>query len=57
MDWLDELVARVYLERKARVNKSQIIRAVLDAVAASGMDLSDCGSEAEIRVALTVSRK
>ena len=50
--FLDELAAIIRVQNGAVVSRAQLIGAVVDAVAASGIDLTLAGSEAEMKAIL-----
>ena len=50
--FLDDLAASIRTQNGAVVSRAQLIRAVVDAVAASGIDLTLAASEAEMKAIL-----
>jgi hypothetical protein len=52
IEFLDELAASIRAHNGTPVSRAQLIRAVVDAVAASGVDLTPAGSEAEMKAIL-----
>jgi hypothetical protein len=52
IEFLDELAANIRAHNGTPVSRAQVIRALVDAVAASGVDLTPAGSEAEMKAFL-----
>lgn len=49
IEFLDNLAASIRAHNGRPVSRAQLIRALIDAVAASGVDLTPAGSEADMR--------
>jgi len=50
--FLDELVVSVFLRKRRKIERSAIIRSLIDLLRTESIDISDCSSEQEILEAL-----
>lgn len=57
LDFLTRVEAGVRLAQATNIQRSEIIRAILDGVEASGLDLTHCANEAAIRELVAASLK
>ncbi|MBI1744430.1 hypothetical protein HYR54_15375 [Candidatus Acetothermia bacterium] len=51
-EYLDELVTRAFLKTKKKVERSAVIRALIDLLKMQQVDISECSTETEIREVL-----
>lgn len=51
-DYLDELVISVFLRKKKKLERSAIVRAVIELLRSEQVDISDCSTEQEVLEAL-----
>lgn len=47
-NYLDELVVSVFLRKKKKIERSAVIRALMDLLRSARIDISDCSTEQEI---------